>query len=233
MGTLAPNVWAARTVRPSKNLAPPVVAQQAAGGPTALFTFGYTDLDGVFDGTSTWTMRATEFTAGDVTRGIAPFTTANFDAGFAGATADFQLDMNVAPVSSGLWSGTGTFLITDADGDTIFGTFNGDWERLSGENASFSGLIKDVDLTTTGGDNTFDGTDGGSVDLDFGVLESQLSGAVVVLEAGGWFGDGAFNDMNSLVQGTVVPAPGAALLGMLGLAAVGYARRRQQGEAEA
>ena len=204
-----------------------LTASSAFGQTTALFTFGYTDLHGAFDGASTWSMQTTEETAGDVTRGVPPRATADFDAGFAGGVADFTLDMTITSVGANSAHGKGTFVITDADGDVITGNFSGDWIRLDSNDSAFAGLITSSFVHPTG-NGTFDGTHGGSVSMDFSAFgAAPFNGSIVVLEAAGWFNGGAFADLNSLVQGTVVPAPGAALAAFMGLGMVGWAARRR------
>lgn len=187
----------------------------------AIFTFGYTDLDGAFDGGSTWTMNASQDTSGDVTRHEPNVQTADFDSDFTSSGADFSLSMSLSDLDMRSATGTGTFTITDIDGDTITGEMTGTWIRITPRETAFTGVIQNAYLNG----ESFDGSSGGSVDLDVGQLE-PLNGALVVLHASGWFDRGAFTDRTSLIQGNLLPVPGAALLALIGVGTVGIIRRR-------
>lgn len=190
----------------------------------SLFTFGYTDTVGNYDGGSSYTIHSTSDSAGDVTRRMPTAITADFDAGYTNLGADFTLTMTVAEINSTTYSGTGSFIITDANGDTIVGDISGRWHRLTANESAFTGTIRHAFLNG----ETFDGTHGGSFSMDTdGYGEEPLNGAITVLKAGGWFGSGVFSDSVALVQGTIIPAPGAAVLGLLGITLMQAVRRRK------
>lgn len=204
-----------------------LVVSPALAAPS-LFTFGFTDLQGTYDGTSSWSMNAIESTAGDVTRLLPTSITTHFTEGFAVDTlADFSLSMQVTPHNSSIYNGIGSFTITDIDGDTIVGEVAGRWHRLTNNESAFIGTIGNFFLNG----ETFNGTLGNSFSMDTtGYGMEPFDGAVTILKAGSWFSSGASTDSIALSQGTVVgqviPAPGAALLGLLGLGLTGARRRR-------
>lgn len=200
-----------------------------------LFTFGFTDLDGDYsdngDRTGTFTAVATSEamggpynSAGDVTRVLDPGDTANYDAGFVnlGTMADFTMSMDISDVTGSFANATGEFRVTDADGDYITGNISGTWERLSGNFGSFDGTAGNVMLHTAG-NGQFDGPSGGSWDMNlpFGPI---YNGAIIVLETGSWFSD-SFNDTNTQVEASIVPVPGAVVLGLIGFGALSRRRR--------
>ncbi len=199
-----------------------------------LFTFGFTDLDGDYNftgGGGSFTAVATARanggpfdTAGDVTRIESPQGTANYDVGFAAfGLGDVRMDMTITSVNADAALGSGTFVITDANGDTITGSISGSWDRL-GNFGAFSGLAGNVRLNDNSGDGRFDGPSGGSFLMDFGTT-NPLNGAIIVLETGAWFNQ-SFTDKDVQIEASIVPAPGAALLGMIGLGLFGRMKRR-------
>jgi hypothetical protein len=190
----------------------------------SLFTFGYTDTMGSFDGGSSYTLSSNNVTAGDVTRLVPTPISAIFRPSFAATAADFSLTMNVGEIDNNTWSGSGSFTITDADGDTIVGDISGRWHRLTGNESAFTGTIRQ---TTLNGE-TFDGTHGGSFSMDTSDIGNEpFNGAITILKAGGWFSNGAFSEAVALAQGTIIPAPGAAVLGLLGITLMQAVRRRK------
>jgi len=209
-------------------LAGAVLAAAGAAQGQVILTFGYTDVEGSFStATSEFTGRAVPSTSGDVTRTAAPGGTADFDDGFAGDIADFKLDLSVLLTTPSTADGTGTFEIIDADGDTITGSINGEFETPGSGIVFFNGTLSDVFLNDNGDpDGTFDGTDGGSFGLDLPGT-APFDGAFVQLFIGGTGGffDRDFSGVSAQVDGIIVPAPAAAaLFGLGGLAAL---RRRR------
>ncbi len=190
----------------------------ASAGTVPVLTFTYSDLDGAYDGGTSFTATSSAASAGDVTRLIDPTGTATFDTGFA----DFGLTLSVEGNDGDSATGTGGFVITDIDGDEITGDINGSWSTVGGF-IFFTGLLDNVFITSD--DGFFDGSFN-SIDANFD--GQPLNGAIVQLtfNIGGFFQDGVpFADANTETSGQILPAPGAvALLGIGGLAAI---RRRR------
>jgi hypothetical protein len=199
-----------------------------------VFTFGFTDLDASFTTVTgsrmgSFTAVATSLagggpwdTAGNVTRVLLPDGTAAFNAGFVNGPdpSNVVVNMDVTGVTGSIANATGSFVITDVSGNTINGTISGLWHRLTGNFGSFDGVIDSVTLSGS----TFTGPSGGSFNASFPF--PALNGAILVLQTGSWFAS-SFAGTNTLIEGAVigVPAPGAAVLGALGLALVSRIRR--------
>jgi len=200
-----------------------------------IFTFGYTDLSGSFDGESTFTAEAVDLpglrSAGDVTRLVDPAGSANFDDGFVSRSdhAGVAISIDVTDIGEASASGAGEFLLTDADGDRISGAISGLWSTPGLGALVFSGVLSEVTLIDTGiQDGTFDGVDGGEMLMDFSPASEPFEGAIVQLllplGAPGFFG-APFEGVSTLVSAEIVPTPGSAALLMLGGLAA-WRRRR-------
>lgn len=200
-----------------------------AASADVVLTFGFTDTSGSYDGAGSFSASAVDAgalrTSGDVTSLFGAGGTAEFDAGFAGGTADFEVDLSVGPVVAGTRAGSGSFTITDADGDTITGDISGDWISGGGDIVFFNGLLSDVFLNATGGGTTFDGPSSGGFDM--GIPGQPLSGAFVTLfiATGSGFFDSAFSGVSTQVDGVVIPAP-AGIMAIAGLGLMATRRRR-------
>lgn len=203
-----------------------VVAGTAAAAP--ILSFGYTELSGSFDSASGDFLAVaandgTLSTAGDVSRLAAPFSTANFDAGFSdSAFADVVLDMDVTNIFGGTAEGNGTITLTDADGDTFSATVTGDFTDGGSGFYFFTGLLSNAAFTGS----EFNGTDGGSFDTDL-PGEPPYDGALVqlFLDGSGGFFSADFDGISVQVDGEIVPTPGSiALIGLAGLTSL---RRRR------
>lgn len=203
------------------------VTGAASAGP--ILSFGYTDLWGSFDtGSATFTAAAADAgeiqTAGDVTRLADPVGTANFDIGFvtASAFADVQLSMTVSPIDVISASGVGNITLTDDDGDTIMASIDGVFTSGGNGIYYFEGLLSEVTLSGT----TFNGTNGGSFDMDL-PGEEPYSGAIVQLfiESTAGFFTNDFDGVSVQLDGEIVPTPGSITL--FGAAALTLLRRRE------
>lgn len=211
-----------------------VVGGAAWADPIA--TFGFTDLDGDYSLTNPgdpsqggpFVARASAVSTGgpynsrgDVTRVEAPGGTAIFQTAFvAGADSlDFVLTMNVANVTSNAATATGSFLLTDFDGDTITGDLTGNWVRLGGVFGSFEGTMSNVSFNSLA-DGSFEGSSG-SFPMTFSG-GPVYNGAIIVLETGRWFTNN-FADADTQVEASILPEPASLALLALGLV---FARRR-------
>ncbi|HEY2895140.1 MAG TPA: hypothetical protein VGJ16_13030, partial [Pirellulales bacterium] len=94
-----------------------------------LFTLGYTDLTSNYNSSlAALTVASSSITDGDVTRIDGGTQTALFDApSLFGGSAAFQLNMSITSITATTAVGAGSFVATDADGDTITGDINGSW----------------------------------------------------------------------------------------------------------
>lgn len=208
-----------------------VAAATGASAQQSIFTFGFTELNGAYnqglmqftaDGVDTGVLRTT----GDVTRLQTPgASTALYDPGFAVGLVNVTL--TVSGILGTTANGAGSITITDADGDTITGTVNGQF-IANGPAVFFNGLLSGVNLNDNGPqDGLFNGPSGGSFPLSFAPNPPPYSGAIVQLYVGspGNFFTSSFSGVSTQVSGAVVPAP--ASLALLGLG-LGAARRRRR-----
>lgn len=207
----------------------------AAASADVIMTFGFTDVSGTYDYdgiTDTGVFRGVAVnepllkTAGDVSRIRNPIGTATFLDGFVSEPdpSSFEITINVFTIGATTALGSGSFRITDVDGDTITGDIvSGLWVRGAGQRTFFNGVLANVDVNSDEG--FFDGPDGGSFNS---VGFTDYIGSVIGLffrPAGVNFLRQDFGPVSSQFSGEIVPTPGAiALLGLGGLVA---ARRRR------
>lgn len=214
-------------------------------GQSEVITFSFSDLAASFVNGATMQDRVFSAeavalpgglrTGGDVTRvDVSPSQTADFPTGFSGlGPAHLSVSMNLATVvqnQGGIDSiaATGSFAITDADGDVITGTLNGSWRNIGGGFEVFEGLITSASIVpqADGDDANFNGPGGGAFSYA-GLQMAGLTGAFVQLQLTvGTFFDQDFAGVSSQVSGVLVPAPAGA--GVLALAGLAAARRRRR-----
>jgi hypothetical protein len=206
-----------------------IAAAPVARADVPILTFGFTDLNANYAaGAAHLDVDATAISDGDVTRLLPVVQTAVFDApslGLGGG-ADVKIDMDLFGITPLTALASGSFVITDANGDTITGDLSGTWMKINPLFASFSGVLTNVYLNDNEApDATFDGTESGSFGLDLGV-PAPYEGAIVELAFpnGGWF-DSDLRGVNTLVSAQIIPEP--ASLGLLLIGGLGALRRRR------
>ncbi len=208
-----------------------------------IIDFSYIDLNGAYnDGTDVFSATGTADSTGDVNRVVAPTGQAHFNAG--SLTGDVIFDMDITNVTGfnvlDTADGEGTFTFKDADTTEITGSLAGVWtlngkQDLGGGNFitayTFFGLLFDVNINDD--NTTFDG-DTGSWSTNFsGIANEPYRGWFVTLAVNfedvgaGWFEEGSYSDADVNTTGKIIPAPGAALLAVMGLGLVGWVRKRK------
>ena len=203
----------------------------AAPAKADLFSFTYGDLATSYN-TVTGVFAANEVegvTDGDVTRLVPTVGSITLDTAWAGNPEDFALSMNIGLIDVAGTSATGSggsLTLTDVDSDTITASFTGQWAPLGGA-LRFEGIMQPVAYNpSVVGETTFDG-DIGAVSMIF-PGNPVMHGVIIELTAGGSnFNTGWAPTLGGGVTGNVVPLPGAVLLGMLGLSAVGLKLRKR------
>jgi len=154
------------------------------------------------------------------------------------ATTDFNVSMPIDVLSSSIpgselartYQATpGSWWLDDVGGDRLQGNVYGTWTLTGGGAPQFSGTINNV--TWVGGPN-FDGDTPNpdpSVSMSFGPLQPWIGSMThITVPTAAWFGGGTWAQplTGGNVSATVVPVPGAALLGMLGLSVAGIKLRK-------
>ncbi len=208
-------------------------ASMASAG-VAITTFTYSDLDTSYftsDGsTGSFTARAGADSSGDVTGFVAGAQTAEYTPSFAtddASLADVVFEMSISNITANSADATGSFTITDVDGDSITGALAGAWTRASAGATIlfFNGTLTDV-VYSDSGDGVFEGVDGSGFALTPYLLNNSFSGGLVQVSFGvDSFFDESFDLSGSQFSGTIVPTPGAAAL-LLGAGGMVARRRR-------
>jgi hypothetical protein len=191
----------------------------------SIFDFHFGSLDSSFDGTSAFsTSTNPTLTSGSVTRQRVPQSVANFLAGQWGLGGNFGLAMTITNITGAGATGSGSFAITDTTGDVISGTVSGTWSRVNVSNVFF-GALSNVSFANNSGDGNFDGHLG-SASMSFPQPIPWGGSLIQLSTTGTWFTEGAFATTSGSVDASVVPVPGAVLLGMIGLTVAGLKLRK-------
>jgi len=198
-------------------------------------TFGYTDMGANWNsGTSTLNIGAEETaslsTSGDLTNylGDGFSTTALFNSGFAdGSTsADSQFDMILSNITATGADASGSFIITDINGDTLSGNYIGTWTNQFGF-GFFDGQITDASYNDVeSGNNIFEGNAGQTFAVPTDALTGGLS---MLLQMPEWFNSqvGDFEARTTQLDGILVNVPTPGSLALLGLGGLMTGRRRR------
>lgn len=199
-------------------------------------TFGYTDMGANWDSVSSQLVigaedNATLSTSGDLTNylGAGFSSTALFNDGFAdGSTsADSQFEMTLSNITANSADASGSFTITDINGDTLTGVYAGTWTNQFGFGFFDGQITAAVYNDTESGNNVFEGNAGQTFVVPADALEGGLS---MLLQMPEWFStqDGDFQARTTQLDGilvSTVPAPGA--LALMGLGGMIAGRRRR------
>lgn len=196
----------------------------SAGVADVIATVTYDDLAGNFTTTGPNTGTFTAFAVDNArlqssmtgSRLIPVQADAQFGPGFVSAAnpADIVISINTNTVTL---VGSGSFVVTDVDGDTITGNISGSWSSIAGIFLAFNGALSNVQFS------------GSSFDGDLGSFNSifpggpLFDGAIVQLTTGA---PSFANVANSVTGGTlqITPTPGTLAL----LAAGGLMTRRRR-----
>lgn len=219
-----------------------VAAGSAAyAGPT-IVSLTYSDLAGSYvannSSSGIFTARAIDApgllrSAGNVSRLEGTQGVADFQPGFVSGAdfADFVMTLTVNH-GANTGTGSGSFTATDADGDTITGNISGVW-GIQGTFITFEGVMSNVLITDNGTqDHTFNGSNTGSWDTNFGT-KPPYNGAIVKLtENFGNFFTSNFSNaatgVTAQITTVTVPTPTAALAGLGLLAGMAGHRRARR-----
>jgi hypothetical protein len=199
------------------------MAASAYAGPIA--TFGFTELNGDWDGVNQFFANDGAATSGDVSRILPVVQTALYEPGFAGP-AGYQMTMTLSAITPAGAIGIGSFIVRDANGDSITADVSGAWVA-NGPFGFFNGLLTNVYFNETG-DGIFQGPSGGSFPMDFSNVThaEPYDGAIMTLTTGSWFTPGTpFSDESTLVHASILPEPTSIALAVLGLVGTTFRRR--------
>ena len=197
----------------------------AAPAKAGMFDFHFGSLISSWDGTSAFSTNVSPtLTSGSVTRLQAPSGVANLLAGQWGLGGNFGLSMTLSNVTATSADAIGSFAVTDTNGDIISGNLAGAWSRIGPSNV-FGGVLNNVSFANNSSDSTFNGHLG-SVSMTFPQAMPWHGSLIQLSSTGTWFSQGSYTTRSGSVDASVVPVPGAVLLGILGLGAVGVKLRK-------
>ncbi len=194
-----------------------LAASVAAAAP--IVTFGFTDLDASFAPSGVLMgnllVEAGPRTDGDVTRLLPVTQTAQFAHDFTLTAADYVLSMVITNITPLTALASGTFTISDINGDTITGDVAGSWVWVA-PFAFFNGSLSNVHFNSLG-NGVFEGPSGGAFGMNFSAFgPAPYTGAIMTLQTGAWF-TSSYQGCNALVQGAIMPEPAGAVLAVAGL----------------
>ncbi len=193
-------------------------------GPAALadlFSFTVSSAQTTFDGANAFGTSLSNLSNVILTREV-PVTATTFLT--PGTTGSFTLTMQLANIDNLNFTAdaTGSFTLIDTAGNTLTGSLTGTWSRPGNWDA-FEGTLSGV---TFGPGANFVG-DTGPVSMVFPTAQPWPGSIIELTAVAPWFGDGVkFDQGGGLVAATIIPAPVAVLLGLLGLGTAGLKLRR-------
>ncbi len=174
----------------------------------------------------------TASTAGHVERltndGLAGIAEFDWSAPIGSASFTLSLEMTDIDRLNRTAQASGTIVMSDFDGDYILGTVSGSW-RADGGVAAFAGTVSPLLVVDITPDSAFNGNLWGSrFSTDFSGYSQLLSATVNLATYEEWFPETGFAYIESSVisQTTPMPAPGALLLGAIGLSLIAWAKKR-------
>ena len=190
-----------------------------------LLDYHFGSLNSSWDGSSAFSTTTNPLlTSGSVTRQRVPQSVANFLGGQWGLGGNFGLSMTLSNVTGTSAIGSGSFAITDTTGDVLGGNISGSWARVGVSNV-FSGVMTNVSFANNSGDSTLNGHIG-SASMIFPQPIPWHGSLIQLSTTGTWFSQGSYATTSGSVDASIVPVPGAVLLGILGLGAVGVKLRK-------
>jgi hypothetical protein len=201
------------------------VCMIAAPAKADLFGFHLGNLAVQYDGAVTLTTTSLAgLTSGSLYRNLVPAGTAQFSAPLWGTGAESLLiNMTLSNILATTADATGTITFVDVDGTTISGNLAGSWSGAAGL-PIFSGQLTNV--TSIPVTDTFDGHTG-SVNMQFADPQPWVGAIVQLVATTQWFTPGIpLTAIGGSLDVSVVPVPGAILLGILGMGAAGLKLRK-------
>jgi len=191
-----------------------------------LFGFHLGNLSVSYNGAASLTTTgAAGLTTGAVYRNIAPAGTAQFAAAQWGTQSESLLiAMTLSNLTASTADAIGTITFVDVDGTTLAANLAGTWSS-GADLPILTGKLTTV--TSTPITDTFDGHAGSGVNMQFATPQPWRGAIVQLVATTNWFTAGIpLTSNGGSLDVSVVPVPGAILLGILGLSVAGIKLRK-------